>query len=161
MFCLIHLWLILKVALMFARVKSSPVPIWVNVVVIVLILFMLTEVYLHYFDHEALIDAGVTIEGDADKNVVFTTAARLLAMIAISVVALWTQNPSHFVLVMLMSVLREGQETFIDPSFPCADSPWSPTTVAVVQGIIVLIEIAALVAVYRIDQQQTNNGGMN
>ena len=121
---------------------------------VVLILFMLPEVYLHYVDHQALVDAGVTIEGEADQNVLYTTAARLLAMIVASAFVLWTQNPSQMVVVLLMSVLREGQEAFIDPNFPRGDSPLSPTTVAIFQAIIVAIEIAALVVVARLVRRQ-------
>ena len=139
---------------MLARIKNSPIPLWVNLLLVLLIVFMLVQVYWNYFDHQVLRDSGITIQGDPDRNVIYTTAGRLLAMIAASVLVLVTQNPAQYVVVMLMSAIREAQEGFIDPLYPMADAPFSPTADFVIHVLIVTAEVAALVVVYRLARQQ-------
>ena len=139
---------------MLSKIKASPIPLWVNLLLVLLILFMLPQVYWNYFDHQVLLDSGITIEGEPDQNVLFTTAGRLVAMIAASVLVLVTQNPAQFVVVMLMSAIREAQEGFIDPLYPMADAPIGPTVDFVVHVVIVAAEVAALVVVYRLWKAQ-------
>lgn len=112
------------------------------------LVFMLPQVYWNYFDNQVLLDSRITIQGgDPNQNVIYTTACRLVAMIAASVLVLVTQNPAQFVVVMLMSAIREAQEGFIDPLYPMADSPISPTADFVIHVLIVAAEVAALVVV--------------
>ena len=138
-----------------SRIKASPIPLWVNLLLIILILFMLPQVYWNYFDNQVLLDSGITIQGDPDQNVIYTTAGRLVAMIAVSVLVLVTQNPAQYVVVMLMSAIREAQEGFIDPLYPMADAPISPTVDFVIHVLLVTAEVAALVVVYRLAKQQS------
>lgn len=139
---------------MLTRIRTSPIPWWVNLLVLVLVAFMAIQVVWNYFDNQVLLDSGITIQGDPDQNVIYTTAGRLVAMIAVSVLVLVTQNPAQFVVVMLMSAVREAQEGFIDPLYPMADAPMSPTVDFFVHVVIVTAEVAALVAVYRLAKQQ-------
>ena len=76
--------------------KNSPIPIWVNIFLLILILFMSIQVYWFYFNHQSLIDAGITIEGVPNLNIIYTTAGRLVAMIAASVFVLITENPHQY-----------------------------------------------------------------
>jgi hypothetical protein len=112
---------------------------------------------LDYFNHEYLVDAGITIEGDPDKNVLYTTAGRLLAMIGASIFVLVTQNPAQHAVVWFMSILREGQEMFIDPLFPYANSPAAPIVDFGMHVVIVALEIAAFVTVYRLARHESRN----
>ena len=137
-----------------SRIKASPMPLWINLLLVLLILFMLPQVYWNYFDHQVLLDSGITIQGEPDQNVLFTTAGRLVAMIAASVLVLVTQNPAQYVVVMLMSAIREAQEGIIDPLYPMADAPFSPTTDFVIHVLIVSAEVAALVVVYRLARHE-------
>ena len=75
-------------------------------------------------------------------------------MIAASVLVLVTQNPAQYVVVMFMSAVREAQEMFIDPLYPMADAPTSPTVDFLVHVVIVAAEIAALITVYRLSKKQ-------
>ena len=111
---------------MLERFKNSPIPIWVNGFLAVIVLLMAVQVGWNYFNHQYLLDAGITIEGEPDKNVLYTTAGRLVAMIGASVSVVITQNPAQHAVVWFMSILREGQEMFIDPLFPYANSPAAP-----------------------------------
>ena len=139
---------------MLERFKNSPIPIWVNVFLVFLVLFMVPQVFWNYFDHQYLLDAGITIEGDPDKNVLFTTAGRLVAMIGASIFVLITQNPAQHAVVWFMSILREGQEMFIDPLFPYANSPVPPAVDVGMHVVIVALEIAAFDTVYRLATQE-------
>ncbi len=139
---------------MLNRIKASPIPLWINLLLVVLILFMAVQVYWNYFDNQVLLDSGITIQGEPDQNVIYTTAGRLVAMIAASVLVLVTQNPAQYVVVMFMSAIREAQEGFIDPLYPMADAPISPIVDFLVHVLIVAAEVAALVVVYRLARQQ-------
>jgi len=142
---------------MLERFKNSPIPIWVNVVLVAIVLLMTVQVFWNYFDHQYLLDAGITIEGDPDKNVLFTTAGRLVAMIGASIFVLITQNPAQHAVVWFMSILREGQEMFIDPLFPYANSPAAPIADFATHVVIVTLEIAAFVIVYRLARQESRS----
>ena len=135
---------------MLKRIRESDIPNWVNVLLVLLVAFMAIQVYWNYFDHQVLLDSGITIEGEPDQNVLFTTAGRLLAMIGVSLLVLYTQNAAQYVVVMLMSVLREGQEMFIDPLYPMADAPASPIVDFLIHVVVVSAEIAALIVVARL-----------
>ena len=142
---------------MFERFKNSPIPIRVNAFLVVTVLLMAVQVLWNYFDHGYLLDAGITIEGDPDKNVLYTTAGRLVAMIGASIFVLVTQNPAQHAVVWFMSILREGQEMFIDPLFPYANSPAPPIADFGIHVVIVALEIAAFVTVYRLWRQESTN----
>ena len=133
--------------------KNSRIPIWVNIVLIVLVLFMALQVFQFYFDHQALLDAGITIQGVPDQNIMYTTAGRLVAMIAASIFVLITQSPNQYLVVLFMSILREGQEMFIDPLFPYANNPTPPIVDFGMHVVIIAIEIAAFIVVYRLARQ--------
>lgn len=142
---------------MLEKFKNSPIPIWVNISLVVLVLFMLPQVFWNYFDHQYLLDAGITIEGDPDKNVLYTTAGRLVAMIGASIFVLITQNPAQHAVVWLMSILREGQEMLIDPLFPYANAPAAPAADFGVHVVIVAVEIAAFVTVFRLARHERSS----
>jgi hypothetical protein len=142
---------------MIERFKNSPIPIWVNVFLAFIVLLMAVQVLWYYFDHQYLLDAGITIEGDPDKNVLYTTAGRLVAMIGASVFVLITQNPAQHAVVWFMGILREGQEMLIDPLFPYANSPAAPIVDFGMHVVIIALEIAAFVTVYRLARQESSS----
>lgn len=133
--------------------KNSRIPLWVNIFLMFLILIMSMQVYWFYFNHQFLADAGISIQGVPDLNIIYTTAGRLVAMIAVSVFVLITQNPNQYLVVWLLSIFREGQETFIDPLFPYANA--GPAAVDIgMHIIIVALEIWAFIIVYRIANKE-------
>ena len=139
---------------MIKKLRTSPIPIWVNLLLVLLIAAMASQVVWFYFDNGYLLEAGITIEGEPDQNVIYTTAARLVAMIGATLFVLVTQKPAQFVPVLFMSALREAQEGVIDPLLPYANSPASPTADLLAHILIVAAEVAALVVVYRIAKRQ-------
>ena len=69
-------------------------------------------------------------------------------MIAASVFVLITQNPHQYLVVLFMSIFREGQETIIDPLFPYVNAA-PPMADFVIHLAIVALEIWAFIIVYR------------
>jgi len=127
---------------------------WVNIFMLILLAFMGIQIYWFYFNHPFLLEAGITIHGEPDLNIMYTTAARLGAMVAATVFVLITQNPHQYLVVLLMSIFREGQEMFIDPLYPYANAPNSPAGDFAVHLLIVALEIAAFIVVLRRARQQ-------
>lgn len=139
---------------MLKRFTDSQIPIWVNVVQIILVLIMLMQVVWNYFDHPLLLEQGVTIEGIPDLNLIYTLGGRTLTMAAGAIFVLLTQIPKQFLVVLFMNIVREGQEMFIDPLFPVANADATPIVDFGIHVVIVAIEILAFIAVYRIVKRE-------
>lgn len=116
----------------------------------VLILIMVQQVFENFFDHDALVSAGFTVDGDPSLNLIYEMGSRLLVMVIISIFVMVTQNPKQYLVVLIMNVAREGMEMFIDPLYPVADAPATPLVDFLIHVVIVAIEIAALVTVWKI-----------
>jgi len=133
---------------------NTRIPIWVNIVQILLVLIMLAQVYMYFFDHQAMADSGIPVDSVPMKNLVYEMGARTLVMAIAAIFVLITQNPKQFLVVLLMNIFREGQEMIIDPLFPVANAPASPVADFWLHVIIVAIEILAFIAVLRIVRQE-------
>lgn len=120
---------------------------------------MLSQVVQFYVDHEAVRASGITVETVADLNLLYEFAGRTLTMALVSLAILVSQKVEPFIAMFLMNVLREGQETVIDPLFPLANAPGSPALDLGLHLIILAIEIAALVKLYAIYRQSTPGAG--
>lgn len=123
---------------------------WVNVVQAILILVMFQQVYMFYLDHQSVAASGIAVEGVPNQNLLYEFAARTATMALASCFVLITQNPRAYLVVLLMNLLREGQETIIDPLFPLANAPASPTGDLVIHLVIVAIELWAFIVVLKI-----------
>ena len=125
---------------------------------LVLVAFMSVQVYWFYFNHDVLIEAGISVSSAPDLNVIYSTAGRLVAMIGATVFVMVTQNPQHYLVVLIMRILREGQEMFIDPLFPYANSPASPVMDFGIHAVIVAIEFMAFVTVWKAAKGKSDSG---
>jgi len=105
------------------------------------------------FDHPAVLASGIQIDGVANLNLLYEFASRTFVMAVISLFVLVSQNPRYFLIVLLMNILREGLETIIDPMFPLANAPMSPSGDFIAHLIIVGIEIWAFIKVYKITRE--------
>ena len=94
---------------------KSDIPIWVNVLQVVLTLIMLGQVYMYFFNHDLLAATGVTVNGTPDLNLVYEMGSRTLTMAAASIFVLITQDARQFLLVLFMNIMRESAETIIAP----------------------------------------------
>ncbi|MEM8923610.1 MAG: hypothetical protein AAGD35_08895 [Actinomycetota bacterium] len=130
------------------------IPLWVNLMQIVLVVIMLTQVYENWFDHDALVAAGIETQGVPNLNFIYEMGSRLLTMVAAAVFVLITQNPRQYLVVLIMNVVREAQEGIIDPLWPVADAPATPLVDFLVHVVIVAVELAALIVVWRIARRE-------
>ena len=126
------------------------IPLWVNIVQVILTLIMLQQVYIFYFDHAVVAASGIMVEGVPNLNLLYEFAGRTATMALTSIVVLITQNPRYFLVVLLMNLFREGQETIIDPLFPLLNAPMSPTGDFVMHLVIIAIELLAFITVFKI-----------
>jgi len=136
--------------------KNSKIPIWINVLQVLLTVIMFQQAYIYFFDHESLISAGIDINGTSQLNLIYEFASRTLVMAIISIFVLITQNPRYFLVVLLMNIFREGSETIIDPMFPLANAPMTPAADLIAHIVIVLIEILAFMKIFKIVKEMNN-----
>lgn len=128
------------------------IPFWINSLQVLLIMIMLSQVYLFYIDIESVIASGVTINTVSDYNLIYEFAARTATMAIVSIIILFSQDIKLFLLMFIMNILREGQETIIDPLFPLINAPISPMSDLILHVIIVTIEIIALLQLYKLSK---------
>lgn len=130
---------------------------WINVLQAILIAIMLQQVYLFYFDHQSVAASGIAVDGSSPNlNLLYEFAARTATMAIVSLCVLISQNPRYFLVILLMNVFREGQETVIDPLFPLLNAPASPVGDLLIHLVIITIEILALVTVFKIVRKIDN-----
>ena len=137
---------------------KSDIPIWVNVLQVLLTLIMLGQVYMYFFDHDLLAATGVTVNGTPDLNLVYEMGGRTLTMAAASIFVMITQNARQFLVVLFMNILREGTETIIDPLFPIANAPASPAVDFGMHVVVVAIEILACIMVWKRLRKSSQTG---
>jgi hypothetical protein len=137
---------------------KSDIPIWVNVLQVLLTLIMLGQVYMYFFDHDLLAATGVTVNGTPDLNLVYEMGGRTLTMAAAAIFVMITQNARQFLVVLFMNILREGTETIIDPLFPIANAPASPAMDFGMHVVVVAIEILAFVVVWKRLKKSSQTG---
>ena len=71
-------------------------------------------------------------------------------MAIVSILILLSQDIKLFIIMFVMNVFRERQETIIDPMYPLLNASVTPTIDLVIHIIIVAIEIGALVKLIKI-----------
>lgn len=136
--------------------KNSQIPLWVNIMQGILILIMLVQVVEYFFGHGGLEAAGLGVAGDPQLNLIYEMGSRLFVIAIASIFVMITQNPLQYLVVLIMNVFREGMEMIIDPLWPVADAPATPIVDFGIHVVIVVIEIAALLAVLKVIKQQDN-----
>ena len=126
------------------KLKTSPIPTWINILQILLTLIVVQQSYQFYFDLDGVLKSGIEITSIPDKNLIYEFAGRTVTMAIISILIMLSQDVKLFIIMFIMNILREGQETIIDPLYPLANAPVTPTTDLILHIIIVSIEIIAL-----------------
>ena len=132
------------------QLKTSAIPMWINILQILLTLILVQQTYQFYFNLDAVLASGIEITGVPDKNLVYEFAGRTGTMAIISILIMLSQDVKLFIIMFIMNVLREGQETIIDPLYPLINAPVSPITDLILHLVIVSIEIIALLKLFGI-----------
>lgn len=133
---------------------KKKIPLWINIMQIILIIIMLGQVYMYFFNHEMMEATGISIDGSPMLNLVYEMGARTLVMAIASIYVLITQNPIQYIVVLLMNIFREGMETIIDPIYPVLNAPATPMVDLGIHIVIVVIEILAFIAVFKIVRRE-------
>jgi len=128
------------------------IPLWVNILQVILILIMLAQVYMYFFSHQMMADTGVMVSGTPMLNLVYEMGARTFVMVIASIYVMITQNPKQYLVVLLMNIVREGQEMIIDPLFPILNAPVTPGVDFGIHVVLVAIEILAFFTVWKISR---------
>lgn len=136
---------------------KTKIPLWINVLQGILVLIMLSQVYLFYIDHDSVLASGITIESVPDYNLIYEFAGRTATMAIVSIVIMFLQDVKLFMVMFLMNLLREIQETIIDPLFPLTNAPISPTWDIIIHVVIVIIELIAFINLYKILKEVKKN----
>ena len=136
------------------KFKTSNIPIWINILQVLLLLILIQQTYQFYFDIDAVLASGIQIEGIPNKNLIYEFAGRTGTMAIVSILILLSQDVKLFIIMFVMNVFREGQETIIDPMYPLVNAPATPTIDLVMHIIIVAIEIGALAQLIKIYKSQ-------
>ena len=142
------------------RLKTNTIPNWINVLQILLTLILLQQTYQFYFDLDAVLESGIKISSIPDKNLIYEFAGRTGTMAIISILIMFSQDVKLFIIMFIMNVFREGQETIIDPLYPLINAPVSPTIDLILHLIIVSIEIIALLKllnIYKVNKHLKRN----
>ena len=134
--------------------KMSNIPIWINILQVLLLLILIQQTYQFYFDIDAVLASGIQTEGIPNKNLIYEFAGRTGTMAIVSILILLSQDVKLFIIMFVMNVFREGQETIIDPMYPLVNAPVTPTIDLVMHIIIVAIEIGALAQLIKIYKSQ-------
>ena len=134
--------------------STRRIPLWVNLMQAVLILIMVVQVFENFFNHDALVSAGLGVTGDPQLNFIYEMGSRLFVMVVASVFVMVTQNPRQYLVVLVMNVVRESFEGIIDPLWPVADAPAPPWVDFAIHVAIVAIELAALITVWKIAKNE-------
>lgn len=132
---------------------QTKIPLWINIVQGILILIMLSQVYLFYIDLDAVLASGITVQTVSDYNLIYEFAGRTATMAIVSIFILFSQNVKLFIAMFLMNLLREIQETIIDPLFPLVNAPVSPTWDIIIHVVIVAIELFAFIKLYKLSRE--------
>ena len=138
---------------------TNRIPLWVNIMQGILILIMVQQVVEYFFGHSGLVDAGIAVQGDPQLNLIYEMGSRLGVIVAASIFVMVTQNLRQYLVVLFMNVVREGTEMFVDPLWPVADAPLSPTADFLFHVVIVAIEVAAFVTVLKIIRREDHAEG--
>ena len=134
------------------QIKTSSIPNWINVLQVLLTLIVIQQTFQFYFDLDAVLASGIEVTSIPDKNLVYEFAGRTGTMAIISILIMLSQDVKLFIIMFVMNIFREGQETIIDPLYPLANATVSPTTDLILHIIIVSIEVIALlklITIYR------------
>ena len=140
--------------ILFNHFKSSSIPTWINILQSLLILILIQQTFQFYFDIDSVKASGIITEGVPNQNLIYEFAGRTGTMAIVSILIFLSQDVKLFIIMFVMNILREGQETIIDPLFPLANTPASPTVDFILHVIIVAIELGGLVRLIRIYKQK-------
>ncbi|MBN8579834.1 MAG: hypothetical protein J0L96_04120 [Anaerolineae bacterium] len=92
---------------------KTKIPVWVNILQVVILAILTFQTYACYFNPQ-LLYPGITVDENSAK-MIYVLGGRNAMMVIISVIALVRQNPRFYSFAFLMHSLRDFQDMFIAP----------------------------------------------
>lgn len=112
---------------------------------------ILQQIWLLWWDCQSVVVSKLILDAGSSPNLnlLYEFAARTATMAIVSLLVLISQKPRYFLVVLLMNIFREGQETVIDPLFPLLNAPASPAGDLAIHLVIIAIELWAFITVFK------------
>ena len=135
---------------------KSKIPLWINVLQVVIILILSFQTFACYFKPEMLYP-GIRLDGIVDQQAMYVLAGRNAMMAIVAIVVLFSQDPKFYIVAFLMNFLRELQDMFIVAMNSPADSPIPPVANFFIFLLVFVVpEFIALQRLRKISKQMDN-----
>lgn len=129
--------------------EKNKIPLWIYLLQGLLCLILAQQAFSYYqFDYW-----GEIASTDSEKRQLLELAGRTLAMLIVGVIVMISRNPHYFVVLFILNIVRETNETFVDTIY---ETDKSPIVNILVHLVIISLEVWALVKAYKISKVQAN-----
>ena len=129
--------------------EKNKIPLWTYLLQGLLCLILAQQAFSYYqFDYW-----GEIASTDSEKRQLLELAGRTLAMLIVGVIVMISRNPHYFVVLFILNIVRETNETFVDTIY---ETDKSPIVNILVHLVIISLEVWALVKAYKISKVQAN-----
>ncbi|HBI01440.1 MAG TPA: hypothetical protein DDY18_07430 [Flavobacterium sp.] len=128
---------------------KNKIPIWIYLFQGLLCLILAQQAFSYYqFDYW-----GEIATTNSEKRELLELAGRTLAMFLIGVIVMISRNPHYFVVLFILNIVRETNETFVDTIY---ETDKSPIVNVVVHLVVIALEVWALIKAYKVSKAQAN-----
>ena len=129
--------------------EKNKIPLWIYLLQGLLCLILAQQAFSYYqFDYW-----GEIASTDSEKRQLLELAGRTLAMLIVGVIVMISRNPHYFVVLFILNIVRETNETFVDTIY---ETDKSPIVNILVHLVIISLEVWALVKAYKVSKSQSN-----
>ena len=129
--------------------EKNKIPVWIYLLQGLLCLILAQQAFSYYqFDYW-----GEIASTDSEKRQLLELAGRTLAMLIVGVIVMISRNPHYFVVLFILNIVRETNETFVDTIY---ETDKSPIVNILVHLVIISLEVWALVKAYKVSKSQSN-----
>ncbi len=129
--------------------EKNKIPLWIYLLQGLLCLILAQQAFSYYqFNYW-----GEIASTDNEKRQLLELAGRTLAMLIVGVIVMISRNPHYFVVLFILNIVRETNETFVDTIY---ETDKSPIVNILVHLVIISLEVWALVKAYKISKVQAN-----
>lgn len=129
--------------------EKNKIPLWIYLFQGLLCLILAQQAFSYYqFNYW-----GEIASTDSEKRQLLELAGRTLAMLIVGVIVMISRNPHYFVVLFILNIVRETNETFVDTIY---ETDKSPIVNILVHLVIISLEVWALVKAYKISKVQAN-----
>ena len=95
------------------QIKTSSIPIWINVLQVLLTLIVIQQTIQFYFDLDAVLASGIEVTSIPDKNLVYEFAGRTGTMAIISILIMLSQDVELFIIMFVMNILEKDKKRLL------------------------------------------------